>query len=259
MELAAHAGVTTASLTDHDTLDGLVEAKAAADALGVRLIPGVELSVEHRGSKIHMLVYFVDPGAGPLQDRLQGLRDGRSERNTRIVERLNQLGYAISLDDVHRQASGPSIGRPHIADALIEHGYFTHRNDVFEDLLRDGGEAYFPRTRLSAGEAIELARASDQVPVIAHPKTITVPNGGYAGLFRELADLGLGGIEAHHPMHEPALREHLSELAHSLGLAATGGSDYHGAGKRDFSIATGAGDLRVPESAVTELDAQRTA
>ena len=257
LQLAVEAGVTTAALTDHDTLDGLVEATAAARTLGIRLIPGVELSVDHNGSKIHMLVYFTDPGDGPLQDRLQSLLDGRGDRNIRIVDRLSELGYDITLDDVRRQAAGPSVGRPHIADALIERGYFAHRDEVFEDLLRDGGAAYFPRSRLTAEEAITLAREANQVPVVAHPATIQVPDGGYDALFAELRDLGLGGIEAHHPMHTPTLREHLTNLAHTLGLAATGGSDFHGVGKRDYRIATGTGDLQIPDSAVEELEAQR--
>mgnify|MGYP001827116756 CR=1 FL=1 len=257
MELAAEAGVTTASLTDHDTLDGLAEAKTAAERLGIRLIPGVELSVDHRGRKIHMLVYYIEPGGGPLQDRLHELLDGRSVRNVRIVAKLNELGYPITMAEVEHQASGPSVGRPHIADALIERGFFHHRNEVFEDLLRDGGAAYFPRSRLTAEEAITLARKARQVPVVAHPKTIQVPDDGYGALFRELTDLGLGGIEAHHSMHEPELRLHLTELAHSLGLAATGGSDFHGVGTRDYRIATGAGDLRVPEASVEDLELQR--
>lgn len=257
MELAAKADVTVAALADHDTLDGLAEAGEAAERLGIRLIPAVELSVDHRGSKIHMLVYFTEPAPGPLQDRLDELLRGRQQRNTLMVQRLNELGYEITIEEVERQAKGPSVGRPHIADALIERGYFNHRNEAFSDLLRDGGSAYLPRTRLTAEEAITLARSANQVPVVAHAKTIPVPDGGYGPLFKDLADLGLGGIEAYHSMHEPALRDHLAELAHSLGLAATGGSDFHGVGKRDYMIATGTGDLHIPEWVVDDLDAQR--
>lgn len=258
MELAARAGVTVAALADHDTLDGLEEAAEAAERLGIRLIPAVELSVDHEGSKMHMLVYFTEPGPGPLQDRLAALLQGREERNTLMVDKLNALGFEITIEEVERQANGPSVGRPHIADALIERGYFSHRNEAFADLLRDGGAAYLPRTRLTAEEAITLARSANQVPVVAHAKTIPVPDGGYRALFEDLATIGLGGIEAYHSMHEPELRDHLAELAHSLGLAATGGSDFHGIGKRDYKIATGTGDLRIPDWVVDDLDAQRS-
>lgn len=254
---AAEAGVTTIALTDHDTLAGIEAASVAARRLGVRLIPGVELSVDHGGVKLHMLVYFTDPGTGPLEDRLALLREGRARRNVAIVERVQELGYSITMADVQRQAGGPSVGRPHIADALIAAGAFASRDDVFEQLLHDGGPAYVERDRLTAVEAMELARSIDAVPVIAHPKTISLDAGGFDELFEDLADKGLGGIEAHHPMHEPALRSHLVDVAHRLGLAATGGSDYHGAGKRPFSIGTGTGDLRVPIEAVDEIEQQR--
>jgi len=249
IEQAAAAGLDGVALTDHDTLAGIAEASEAASRLAIALIPGVELSVDHHGSKMHMLVYGIEPGRGPLQDRLDGLRTGRLERNTRIVAALQSMGYDISLDDVERQAMGPSIGRPHIADALIAEGYFGTRDEAFEHLLHDGGAAYFPRVRLSAGEAIELGRASGGVPVVAHPKTIILRSGSYIELFSNLASLGLGGIEAHHPTHDTALRAHLEVLAGDLSLIATGGSDFHGETKRKYRIGTGSGDLRVPSGA----------
>lgn len=257
VELAAEAGVTTMALVDHDILDGVPEARAAAISHGIDFIPGIELSVAHGDNKMHMLVYFLEPGAGPLQDRLAWLREGRTERNSRIVEQLRGMGFAITMDDVLRHAAGESIGRPHIADALIEAGGFESRNDVFRRLLGDGGGAYVERERLSATEAIGLARASGAVPVIAHPLTIGWGTEEADLAFAELTDLGLGGIEAHHPMHSTDLRHHLSAVATRLGIAATGGSDYHGADEKPYRIGVGGGDLRVPESAVEALRAQR--
>lgn len=257
MDLAAAEGVTTAALTDHDTLAGIAEASERARELGIRLIPGIELSVDHRGAKLHMLVYFTEPGRGPLNDRLEGLLRGRDERNRTIVSRLNALGYEIELTDVLARAGGPSVGRPHIADALIDAGYFDSRNEAFEHLLHDGGPAYVERARLTAIEAICLAREQGAVAVVAHPATIVLDADGYSKLFRELADAGLGGIEAYHSMHHVELREHLATLAHTLGMAATGGSDYHGIDTRTYRIRTGNGDLRIPDRAVDELDSAR--
>jgi predicted metal-dependent phosphoesterase TrpH len=257
MRLAANEGVTVAALVDHDTTAGLVEAGKAAEAVGVRLVPGIELSVDHRRSKIHLLVYFVDPARGSLNDELAGLIAGRNERNHAIIARLGSLGYQLSIDDVLQHAAGASIGRPHIADALIAKGYITHRNEVFEHLLHDGGPAYVERTRLTARRAIELARADGAVPVVAHPVTINPGDLSYDELFAELADIGLGGIEAHHPMHAPGLRSHLAKVAGSLGVAATGGSDYHGETARTYRIRFGSGDLRIPEDAIDQLEAQR--
>jgi predicted metal-dependent phosphoesterase TrpH len=257
MQLAKDAGATTVALTDHDTFAGIGEASAAASELGIRFIPGVELSVQHGEHKMHMLVYFVDEQSREIAARLDELRDGRTKRNKLIIEKLNDLGYGVSIEDVKRHAKGPSVGRPHIADALIEKGYIETRDEAFVDLLQDGGAVYVERTRLTAEDAIRIARNEGGVPVVAHPATIVATRDEYTKLFSDLTDVGLGGIEAHHSMHTIALRGHLTELASALGIAATGGSDYHGATKREYRIGTGTGDLRVPEQALSELEAQR--
>lgn len=257
VRLAGDAGLDAISLTDHDTLAGIDEAAATARSIGLRFVPGVELSVEHGGHTIHLLVYFTEPGPGPLNDRLADLLAGRADRNLAIVDRLNALGYGLTIDDVMAHAEGPSVGRPHIADALVASGAFPDRDAVFEHLLHDGRPAYVERRRLGAIEAIVLARRQRCVPVIAHPATIGMSAEDSASLFRDLTDAGLGGIEAHHPMHPPPLRSHLADLARELGIAATGGSDYHGAGKRDYRIGTGRGDLSVPNAALEELEDQR--
>lgn len=258
MRLAASRGLGTVALTDHDTLAGVAAAATEAEALGLEFIPGTELSVDWPTGKMHLLVYFLEPGAGPLQDRLGWLRTGRDRRNGAIVERLNALGYELTMAEVLAAAEGESVGRPHIADVLVERGEFANRDEVFTSLLRDGGPAYIERDRFGAVEAIELARSSDAVPVIAHPYTIGVSRDDYTSAFSELATAGLGGIEAYHTMHQPALRTHLAALADQLGIAATGGSDYHGPGKKEgVDIGVGRGDLRVPESAVDQLHAQR--
>lgn len=255
--MAAEAGVTTMALVDHDVLDGLDEARGAAESHEIHFIPGIELSVEHNGTKMHMLVYFVEDEPGPLQAKLAWLREGRNERNSQIVKNLNDLGFEITIDDVLRWAAGKSVGRPHIADALVEIGAVKSRDEAFDGLLQDGGLVYLDRNRLSASEAIALSRAGGGVPVVAHPKTISGGAADYAALFDELVDAGLGGIEAHHASHSPELREHLTTMAHRLGIAATGGSDFHGNKNRDFRIGVGTGDLRVPDTAVSELLAQR--
>jgi hypothetical protein len=244
------------ALVDHDTLAGIVEAREAAHRHDIEFIAGTELSVDYRGTKMHMLVYFLEPGAGPLQDKLEWLRHERSVRNTQIIKNLNDLGYEIAIEDVLRHAEGPSVGRPHIADALVEQGVFKTRNDAFADLLNDGGTVYAERSRLDAIEAIELSRASGAVPVVAHPATIGFNRTQYSEAFRTLAEAGLGGIEAHHSLHDIPLRENLTEAAHRLGIAATGGSDFHGDSTREYRIGVGTGDLRVPLSAVDELKAQ---
>jgi len=259
VELAADAGLSAVALTDHDTLSGLGEARAAAERSGIELVPGVELSVDHAGRKLHLLVYFLEPGPGPLQGRLAELREGRTVRNRRIVAKLRDLGYDITIDDVLAQAGGEAVGRPHIADALVARGLFPNRSAVFAALLHDGGAAYEERPRLAAAEAISLARDSGAVSVVAHPYTIDGNRESYRGLFEELAALGLGGIEVEYPEHPLPLRETLTELARALDLVATGGSDFHGAGKPGIFVGRGRGTLNVPDDVVAQLRSRRAA
>jgi len=258
MGLVAQADLKGAALMDHDTLAGIDEARQAADDLGIAFIPGTELSVDHRladGSsvKIHLLAFGIEPRRGPLQDTLDWLREGRDERNPKIIEKLQKLEFEITMEDVLDQAAGASVGRPHIADALIAKGYFTNRETVFDGLLNDGGTAYVERRRLTATRAIELSTESGGVTVIAHPLTMGIHGDRYIEVLRDLAETGLCGIEAHHPLHDLALRDTLSEIATDMGLIATGGSDYHGTGKTGYSVGTGTGDLRVPEDAFEQI------
>ncbi len=152
---------------------------------------------------------------------------------------------------------GSGIGRPHIAAVLVAKGVVADIQQAFDRLLATGRPAYRPRLRLEAIEAIALARASGAVPVIAHPHTLGIPEGGYRDAFEELIAAGLGGIEAYYGEYSPELRSHLAELCNDLGIVATGGSDYHGRYKPNLSVGTGRGDLRVPDETVDRLVEER--
>ena len=254
---AAALGLTALALTDHDTLSGIPEAREAAARFPIELIPGVELSVDHAGVKIHMLAYFIEPAPGPLQGRLEELRSGRTIRNKRIVGRLNELGYSITMDDVLRHAAGDAVGRPHIADALVQAGAIENRSEAFVGLLGDGGSAYVERDRLTAVDAIALTTESGGVTSVAHPLTINADAATLRTIFEDLRDAGLAGIEAHYSEHSPAIRTQLADVAAELGLVSTGGSDYHGAGKPGLRIGSGHGDLVVPDTALEELRQRR--
>jgi len=246
------------ALTDHDNLDGIAEARAMATQSGIRFVPGTELSVEWNTGPMHLLVYFLEDVAGPLQDAMSWIRQGRSDRNRRLVQRLQDLGMDITYDEVVTQARGSGVGRPHFAAVMVRKGYVADIPAAFERYLAAGRPGYEPRNRLGAVEAIELARASGAVPVIAHPHTIGVGASDYEAAFRELAAVGLGGIECYYGEYRPELRTHLAEVAHGLGLAATGGSDYHGSYKTGLELGIGRGDLVVPDAALDELTAARS-
>jgi 3',5'-nucleoside bisphosphate phosphatase len=257
VRLAVAAGLTTVALTDHDNLEGVTEAATAAATAGIGFIPGTELSVDWPTGAMHMLVYFLDDVAGPLQDRLVEIRAGREQRNREMVDALVALGIDVTYEEVAAEAGSAVVGRPHFARVLIRKGAVASMDEAFDRYLGDGRPAYRERLRLEAAEAIGLARASGGVAVIAHPHTLGVSAVDYGTAFTELAAAGLGGIEAYYAEYDRSLREHLAALAHSLGLAATGGSDYHGTFKTGLLVGTGYGDLAVPDEAVDELRARR--
>jgi predicted metal-dependent phosphoesterase TrpH len=261
-EIVAHAvaaGLTAIALTDHDNLNGIVEARAAATQAGIHFISGTELSVNWRSGGMHMLVYFLEPGEGPLQDALSGLQRGREARNREMAQQLSGLGLAIDYDEVIDEAGGSGVGRPHFAAVLVRKGYVRDIKEAFDMYLADGRPGYVPRRRLDASRAIDLARASGAVPVIAHPHTVGVSADEYRSAFEELVDAGLGGIEAFYAEYEQSQRSHLAGICHRLGIVPTGGSDYHGSYKAGLSVGTGRGDLEVPDETVDLLEQQRQA
>ncbi|MCP3995300.1 MAG: PHP domain-containing protein [bacterium] len=255
--IAAALGLTGVALTDHDILDGIPEAADCAADLGIQFIGGTELSVLWREQSMHMLVYFLDPVPGPLQDRLGELRDSRHGRNVEIADRLQEIGLEITIAEVQEEAGTGVVGRPHFAGVMIEKGYVASVPEAFDRYLATGRPAYVPRMRLTAAEAITLGRESGAVPVIAHPHTLNLRAEDFATGFRELVALGLGGIEAYYGEYTPEMRVRIAEICDELGIVATGGSDYHGRYKPHLSIGTGKGDLRVPDTALEHLRQHR--
>ncbi|NNF62945.1 MAG: PHP domain-containing protein [Acidimicrobiia bacterium] len=253
VELAAAAGLSAIALTDHDNLDGIAEARIAANRVGVDLISGAELSVGWTTGAMHLLVYFLEPGPGPLQDRLVELQQSRANRNQEMVGALNELGIDITYDEILAEAGGTGVGRPHFAGVLIKKGVVPDVETAFDRYLAAGRPAYRGRKRLDAAEAIELARESGAATSIAHPHTIGAGAPDYEAAFAELAAVGLTGVECWYPEYEPTLRNHLAEIAESHGLVATGGSDFHGSYKPSIQVGVGKGDLVVPESTLSEL------
>jgi len=266
-EMAAAAGCSAVALTDHDSLDGLAEARASAQRVGITLVPGCEVSCRKpapppgqaaiRGS-VHVLVYFVDPGEGPLQDELVVLRRDRAERNARLRARLAELGVPVDYDAMVAEAGGGAgLGRPHFARALVRAGAAADVDDAFDRFLADGRAAYVPKARLSPTDVARLAVASGGVAVLAHPLTLGLDPSALERLVGELAEAGLGGIEAVYGRYSTDQRRALRRMAQRRGLVATGGSDYHGTFKPDLEVGTGLGDLDVPDSALEELAARR--
>lgn len=248
--LADERGLRTLALTDHDTIAGLPEASAAAVAAALRFVPGVELSTHVEAGKVHMLGYFVDTEDAALRAALARFRTAREGRAEEMVARLGAAGAPIALARVHAFADGGSIGRPHVARALIEAGHATSLNEAFERWLVRGRPGYVERFRLTPPDAIRLIRAAHGVPVLAHPHSVD----DLAGLLPQLLAAGLQGMECHYGDYdEPRKRDYLA-LAKRHGLVATGGTDYHGgsgAHRRPL------GSVYIPAQCVDDLAARR--
>lgn len=258
IELAAAARLAAVALTDHDTLAGIDSARQRAAAVGIDLVPGVELSCEWVGGGCHIIVLWLEPGPGPLQDRLAELQLARDGRNDRILERLGDMGITIDPADLARQSGGGVTGRPHIAALLVEMGVVDSIRAAFDEYLGNGKPAYVGRARLDPEEAIHLASRSGAVCVLAHPHTLGLDSAAeYREALERLSAAGLAGVEAWYGEYSPAFRQSMVHVARSHGLVPSGGSDYHGSYKPGLSVGIGRGDLVVPDHVLFELSDRR--
>lgn len=228
---AAAAGLDVVALTDHDSTRGHAEAIAALPA-GLTLVTGAELSCRHHGIGVHMLAYLFDPAEPEFLREREHVRDDRVPRARSMVGKLQEIGVPISWEQVTRIAGDASLGRPHIATALVELGVVETVSDAFTaDWLADGGRAYVEKHELDPFTAVRLVKQAGGVTVLAHPRAAkrgrVVPEPVMSGL----AAAGLDGIEVDHMDHDEPTRAALRELAADLGLLATGSSDYHGSRK----------------------------
>lgn len=252
MAAAGRAGLDVVALTDHDATSGWAEAARAAARAGVSFVPGIEVSCRHNGVSIHLLGYWPDPDAPAFVRMIAATRDARVERAQQIVHRV-ATDYPLTWEEVvtHSTASD-TVGRPHIADALVARGHFATRDDAFAEVLAGNSRYYVPHYAPDVVEAIQTVRESGGVPVFAHPgadaRGRVVPD----AVVELMAHAGLAGLEVDHRDHSPEQRERLAALAARLGLVRTGASDYHGAGKLNRL-----GENLTSIDAFAELESQR--
>jgi predicted metal-dependent phosphoesterase TrpH len=252
VDLAVKAGLSALALTDHDRQDGILPARKAAAAAGIELVAGTEISCQHSGT-MHMLVYFLEPGEGPLQDELVRLQVARDTRNERMVARLAELGLPVSREELDAEAGGSGAGRPHVAAILVRKGVASSVQDAFDRYLAKGRPAYMEKERLEPIVAIELSLESGALAVLAHPLSLGLSPGELEATVRELAHAGLAGLEAIYGRYSREERADLAVMAAHAGLAITGGSDHHGSYKPDLKVGVGRGDLHVPDGALAAL------
>lgn len=254
---AIELGLAGLGLTDHDTTEGFTDAMRAAQGTDLELVLGTEFSAEHDGLSVHVLGYWIDPGYGPLADELDRLRHERADRARRIVARFADLGIPLAFDRVAAIAGDAPIGRPHIAQAVVETGAADTIREVFDRYLGDGGPAAVEKHAVDPVRAVELLVAAGGVTVLAHPGLYGDRDGGHgldAATIERMVAAGLAGIEADHPDHTAEHVSRYRDLARAFGLEVTAGSDYHGTTK-DNPL----GCATTPREVVERLRAWRRA
>ncbi len=248
VETAHRAGLAAFALTDHDTLAGIPEAQRTADALGMRLVPGVEMSVHQGAFEVHLLgLHIRDVSA--MQARLEIYRDRRTARAGEIVTRLNAVGVAVTVEAVLEAAAGGAVGRPHVAKALIAGGLVKDSREAFDRYLAAGKPAFVEKERLEIAEGIAIVHEAGGIAVIAHPGAE-----GRRERIEPLVALGLDGLEVKHPGHSGEDMKRIAALADFFGLVPSGGSDWHGAMQGSRVL----GAMQVPMAWLEAQDARVT-
>ena len=260
VRLAQQSGLSGLALTDHDSIGGVEAAAEEARRIGLDFLAGIEISCEYPPpGTMHILGYGVDPRSEMLRDLTRRLLEGRDNRNPRIIQKLNELGVSITMEEVEQEAkvtaaeSKKPVGRPHIAAVLLRKGYVSSIKQAFDKYLAQGAPAYFDKERLTMRQAMEMIHQSGGMPVLAHPIQLRTENDAQLErVVKDLVDLGLVGLEVIHSDHDGALVEKYARLAERYGLLKTGGSDFHGTNKKDIQLGWANG-RRIPREFLDRL------
>ena len=253
---AARLTLKVIAITDHDTTAGIAEAVAAGQTLGVEVIPGVEINTDVPRAEVHVLGYFVDPNHAELTEQLARIREGRVGRARKMAEVLAGMGAPVKFERILEIAGEGAVGRPHVAQALVEAGFAHGYQDAFERYIGRNSPAYVERIKFTPAEACALIRRAGGIPVLAHPVSYD-RYGAISGAFDldqmlpELIAAGLGGIEVYYPRYDAITVERLLGLARRYGLVVTGGTDFHGIRPNEPDL----GGTYVPMKAVSRLRA----
>ena len=248
IQMVAKNGLKTISVTDHDSTEGLAEAyEAAKEFPDLRIIPGIEMSADIPGDEVHVLGYFLDYHDEEFQAQLTEFRMGRVGRAQVMVEKLDALGKPVEWERVMHFAGDGTVGRPHIALAMVEAGYFKEPKEAFEEYLGNDGLAYYDRPKLAPAAGVEMIKKVGGVPVLAHPTFMNDMEAGIANLKK----VGLMGMEVYYAQYDDDTVRHLARLAKEYDLIPCGGSDYHGMGNSGEPLP---GTLGPPEETIELLE-----
>lgn len=253
VKTAKAAGLSAIALSDHDCISGVQEAMDAGKALGVEVIPAVELSAQS-DTELHILGYFVDIHNKRLQDTMAYALQVRDERQEETCRKLNEQGFAITMDELREEAHGnPVLCRAHFAQIMVRKGYAESVKDAFNRYLSVGCYAYSNRQALTATEAVSLIHEAGGIAVAAHLHLIKKPDDELREYLKALIPYGLDGVEGYYTDYTPDMETRYRAMAKELGLVISGGTDYHGANKPHIAIGKGKGNLEIPYSVLDGL------
>lgn len=245
---AADHNIKVLALTDHDTIDGLREAKKACDSAGITFIPGTELNIEWPTGEFHLLGLGLKKISPGLKTILSDLQEGRDGRNREIIEKMRKAGFDVSLEEIQAANKTKCLGRPHFAAYMVEKGIVKNRQMAFDKYLGKHCPWYVDRVGADLNSAIEAIKCSGGIPVMAHPLSIYVSWGKIRGVMEELKERGIVGLEAYHPGARTSECQRLEELARELGFIVSAGSDYHGEAVRsDRRIGHTCGSYKIDD------------
>ena len=253
---AYDAGLAAIALSDHDCITGVQEAMDTGKALGVEVIPAVELSAQS-DTELHILGYFVDIHNKKLQDAMAYALQVRNERQVEVCQKLNEQGFQITMDELRAEAGGNDVlCRAHFAKIMVRKGYAESVKDAFNRYLSVGCYAYSNRQALTGPEAVSLIRDAGGIAVAAHLHLIKMPDDQLREYLKELIPYGLDGVEGYYTDYTPDMEQRYRAMAKELGLVISGGTDYHGANKPHITIGKGKGNLDIPYSVLEGLKAR---
>lgn len=255
VKYAEEKGLKAFALTDHDTTEGIKEAKSIET--NVEVISGVEISTRYDKKEIHIVGLYVNENDADLNKQLKYYREKRVTRNFEILEKLNSLGVDITIDDVKESCTGDVISRAHIAKALVSKGFVGAYTEAFDRYLGDNKCAYVPRETLNYEESMELITKAGGVPVLAHPLLYKMSDTNLENMMVKLRQKGLKAVEVYYSTHSNSDTQHVMAMANRVGLIYSGGSDFHGATKPKIDMGTGMGKLAVPYEILEKIRGER--
>lgn len=251
---AKSIGLSAIALTDHDTIDGLEEAINHGNEIGVKVIPGVELSTEYMGRDVHIVGLFIDYKNQSFLDHLKKFVDSRDERNRKMCQKLTDAGMPVIYEELIEMFGESVLTRAHYARYMLSKGYIKSLPEAFERYIGDHSPYYVPREKVTPKQGVELILNAGGIPVLAHPILYKLGKDALNKLVSELKEYGLVGIEAIYSTYTNADERTIRDLAKKYNLLISGGSDYHGAAKPGLNLGTGYGKLAVPDSVLEEIE-----